>query len=286
MNLNQNHSFSIITITYNRYDSGFLQKNIESVQNQIGFKDYEHIIINNGSTDLTYPYLIKIKNSAMKILNTDRIDIATAWQLGIAEANGDFCIFLDDDDFLPENSLSKRRNLIKLNPQVDWFYGLAQWVDQNEVLVLTEYNSEFFNTFLYERNLIINRIHNGTPTIKTSILKTIKFPDWVAGSQDYYLWLELLRPERELKVDFIKEVLVFYRIHESQRTNLRLRTKELIILKNKIDQKIRFLHSLNLAFLANEANEYLNQYKECLANVERSSSLSTMKAKLKNLFGI
>lgn len=95
---------SIITPAYNA--EKYIAEAIESVQAQ-SFKDYEHIIIDDGSTDGTLSIVKKYAAADNKIIlkGQKNSGAASARNFGISIANGNYVVFLDGDDFLTEDAL-------------------------------------------------------------------------------------------------------------------------------------------------------------------------------------
>lgn len=246
-------TFSIITPTYNRKNNGYLEACIGSVRRQLkGDFDWEHIIIDDGSTDGTNELIEKLRR------NDDRIKyffqknqgVAVATQNGINKAQGDYVVFLDDDDLLTEDSLGKRAAYIKDHPDIDWFYAKAKWINGEGKKIKIEYQSRFFNNRLYERMILKNNIHAGTPVIKRKCFSDLVWPSWLRWSQDYFLWLELLRPERKLKVGFLNDYVILYRIHSQMYTKSYLDDKKKLQKKLKLNTEIRKLHGEREAFFS------------------------------------
>ena len=107
--------FSIVTPVYNRCDT--LKRCIDSVLNQ-DFVDFEHIIIDDGSTDASF----SIANSYAKIderIKVYRFDINKGTNAGrnfaIKKATKAFVIILDSDDYFVENALNSIVSIIKNN---------------------------------------------------------------------------------------------------------------------------------------------------------------------------
>lgn len=98
--------FSIIIPVYN--SSKYLKKCLDSVFNQ-SFKDYEVIVINDGSTDdsasVINNYVDKI--NYIKIDKKETIGPSLARNLGVSKADGDYILFLDSDDYYESDLLSK-----------------------------------------------------------------------------------------------------------------------------------------------------------------------------------
>lgn len=89
---------SIILPTYNRAE--YISKAIESVFLQT-FKDFELIIVNDGSTDNTPKILSEFekKDSRVKVItNTTNIDLVKTLNKGIRAAQGKYIARIDDDD--------------------------------------------------------------------------------------------------------------------------------------------------------------------------------------------
>jgi glycosyltransferase involved in cell wall biosynthesis len=253
--------FSIITPTYNRVKSGYLEACIESVgQQKSGNYEYEHIFIDDESTDNTKEFINSYiaKDKRIKYFSQKNSGPAKAIQHGIREASGDYVIVMDDDDMLSDNSLYLRSQYIEKNRSIDWFYGLAEWVDDYGFPTNELFQSKFYEDHFYERLLITNFINAGTPTVSTDSIRNVYWPEWINRSQDYFLWLELARPEKNNKVGFINEPLLKYRYH-SNNYSAGLDDEEKKRKKEELNAKIKSLHPDSLSFLAKEAYIWLDE---------------------------
>jgi len=249
--------FSIITPTYNRLSSGYLEQCIRSIQNQKqGEFEHEHILVDDGSTDGTANFIKSEieKDSRIKHIFQQNSGPAMAIRRGIEHVSGDYVIIMGDDDLLPEDSLYLRSKYIKQNPSIDWFYARAHWIDGSLNKITPRFESEFYEEFLYERMLVRNIVNGGTPTVRKEALDQINWPEWLNRSDDYFIWLELLRPERNLKVGFLDEFVYLYRWHKDMHTNSLLSDKRYQE-KIKLDNRIRSLHPKGLVFLADEVRK-------------------------------
>ncbi|MBI4470320.1 MAG: glycosyltransferase [Acidobacteria bacterium] len=86
--------FSVVIPTYNR--AHLLPQALESVFTQ-SFKDYEIIVVDDGSTDGTLDY-IRSLNGDLKVLTQPNRGPGAARNVGISVAKGDYVAFLDSDD--------------------------------------------------------------------------------------------------------------------------------------------------------------------------------------------
>lgn len=97
---------SIIIPVYNV--EKYITQCIESVKNQT-YKNFEAIIVNDGSTDRSVEICQGIinKDPRFKILNKENGGLSDARNKGIEHANGEYIIFVDSDDWLELNMLER-----------------------------------------------------------------------------------------------------------------------------------------------------------------------------------
>ena len=79
----------------------YLEKALRSVQNQT-FKDFELIIVNDGSTDGSVDIIEKFcsENENFKLINQENQGPSVARNTGIKESRGEYIGFMDSDDYL------------------------------------------------------------------------------------------------------------------------------------------------------------------------------------------
>lgn len=95
--------FSVIVPVYNTQE--YLKRCIESVLNQT-YKNYEIILINDGSTDNSLEILKKYEsNKKVKVISQKNHGLSYTRNVGISHATGNYIILLDSDDFLEKDLL-------------------------------------------------------------------------------------------------------------------------------------------------------------------------------------
>lgn len=104
-------SVSIVIPAYNA--AAFIENCINSALNQT-YKNFEIIVVNDGSTDNTLEILerLKKKDSRIKIFSQKNAGVSCARNKGIKEASGELITFVDADDTLLENALEIMVNLM------------------------------------------------------------------------------------------------------------------------------------------------------------------------------
>jgi glycosyltransferase involved in cell wall biosynthesis len=271
----QKVNFSIITATFNRGANGLLEECIVSLQEQQGkIFEYEHIIIDDGSTDCTRDLLQNLSknDSRIKPYFQENKGTLAAIKKGVSVASGEYILMLDDDDVLPKNSLNIRADFIKKNPDVDWFYGKTQWVDGNLNPIKTWTQSIPVPEHPYERMLAENFIQGGTTTFKITALRKINWPAWLRKSNDYFIAMELTRPENKLNLAYIDKVLHLYRWHDrgnGRQSQRSLKNRKSAEERWELDNKIRRLHPPGLSYLASELNKAWRENRELKHEVSR-----------------
>lgn len=86
---------TVILNTYNRVD--LLGRAIDSVQAQT-YTDWELVVVDDGSTDGTYDYLIARADDRLRIVRHPNMGLTASRNVGARHACGAWVVFLDDDD--------------------------------------------------------------------------------------------------------------------------------------------------------------------------------------------
>ena len=96
--------FSIIIPTYNRAD--LIERTIDSALGQ-SYKNYEIIVVDDGSTDHTGKLVQEKYGDRVKYIKTANRERGAARNTGVNEASGRYVYFLDSDDLLYPQHLEK-----------------------------------------------------------------------------------------------------------------------------------------------------------------------------------
>ena len=123
---------SVILCVYNRRNT--ITNALASIINQT-FKDYEVIVVDDGSTDkveeIIIPYLKQ--NDNFKYIRHSNRHTAYSRNTGLLIAQGRYVTFLDSDDKYREKHLENMVNLLSGNPELDLVYSDPVIVGDKEV---------------------------------------------------------------------------------------------------------------------------------------------------------
>lgn len=111
--------FSIIIPCYNI--ELYISKTLDCVLEQT-FKNFEVILINDGSTDKTGKILdeYKIKDTRIRVIHKKNEGVSKTRNLGIEKSRGKYIYFLDGDDLIEKNLLEKAYSILE-NKSVKMF---------------------------------------------------------------------------------------------------------------------------------------------------------------------
>lgn len=173
---------SVIIPVYNA--EKFLEKCITSVLNQT-YSDFEILLINDGSKDNSLNLCKKLseKNPKISFYNKENGGAASARNLGLDNAKGDYICFVDADDFLEPDYLSTlHKNLTENN------------ADLSMIGINTVTDSKTESHFIFTNKTIT------TDPLEVELLRAGCFNNNIAGFKTDYLgmgtpWDKLFKSE-------------------------------------------------------------------------------------------
>lgn len=135
--------FSVIMPTYNQ--SSFILRAIKSLEKQI-FKDWELIIIDDGSTDETDLY---IKSAANKkdftlkhIKNEENQGIGYSINQGIEIASYEYIAYLPSDDYFYETHLSVLFEALEKSENIILAFNGMQYESNNSLTITHDFETK------------------------------------------------------------------------------------------------------------------------------------------------
>lgn len=205
---------SIIIPAYN--SSRFISEAIKSIFNQT-FKDFEIIVIDDGSTDDTKDVLKPFIHQIQYIFKENG-GVASARNVGIRMSKGKYIAFLDYDDIWLPNKLELQVQILDTCPQV----GLVH--TDNLFLINNETSSHTCKSKIKDKKLLSGRIFKSLLmqkfflTCSTVMVRKVCFDKVglfdisLPPADDFDMWLRITK---EWDCAYIDIPLVKYRIHSS-----------------------------------------------------------------------
>ena len=114
---NEKIEVTVLLCCYN--DANYLKKSIPSILNQ-SFKEFEFIIIDDGSIDETELVINKYKkyDKRIKYYKQDNIGLTKSLNRGINLSKGKYIARIDADDISYESRLEKQYNYLEKNKDI------------------------------------------------------------------------------------------------------------------------------------------------------------------------
>lgn len=212
-----NPLISIVIPIYNMEDR--IEKCINSILKQ-NYKNYEIILIDDGSSDNSLEICKKLENqnSKIKVIHTDNKGSGPARNIGIENSKGDFIYFPDADDYVEPNALSILVNTIENGKYDLIIFGFRSINTQGEVVNIKQYPElTLYGNYIRQSYADYMTIYSklgiqGAPwnkLFKTSIIKQkhIEFPHLRRHQDEGFIGRYMCHVKR---VHFIENILYTY----------------------------------------------------------------------------
>lgn len=206
---------SVVMSSYNT-ELSMLKEAVESILNQT-FRDFEFLIIDDGSTDGSDQYLKSLSDERVKIIqNPQNIGITKSLNIGFKAAKGKYIARMDADDISLPTRLEKQYEFMEAHPEVIVCGTRAGILDEKRNVRPLNVNVPD-NMEEYRVRMIFL---NPGPTHPTAFFRHEKllehhilYDEKLIYAQDYGMW-EVV--SRYGKVSSLDEVLLYRRKHEKQ----------------------------------------------------------------------
>lgn len=198
--------FSIIIPTYNRIS--FLTTTVASLLNQ-QYKEFEIIIVDDGSTDNTEEIITKITDSRVRYYKKENGERGAARNFGCQLARGEYVNFFDSDDLAYDSHLTVACDFIIKNNKPDIFhlnYDIKE--SDGKVIGIGPVHISNPEMLLIKNNFLSC---NGV-FIRKDIALTHPFPEdrRMAVAEDWALWLQLVSRYRINCLDVITSSIIMH----------------------------------------------------------------------------
>jgi len=201
----------------------FVGEAIESVLNQT-FKDYEFIIINDGSTDKTENTVKKFKDSRIKYFYHDNIGAPQSINKGLQISKGKYISIINSDDLYHPERLSYLYSLAESQTLLFLFTDII-FIDQNSnqmdershhrVNVYNNYKSRYLKTKSILQTFLFGNLAFTTSNFffNSSLIEDVGNFSNHHYTHDYEYVLRCIK-KHESKIDYASEKkYLYYRSH-------------------------------------------------------------------------
>jgi len=238
-----------VSIVMPAYNTGkYISSAIESMLNQT-YRDFELIIINDGSTDDTENEIKKFNDPRIIYLKNEiNLNLANSVNKGLRAAKGTYIARMDSDDISVPDRLFKQLQFLEQNPDIHicgsqlevfgTFTGTMNYPLAHEDLMLRLLITSCFgnNVVVFKRDLIEK--HN------------LYYDNRFTCADDYHCWTRWLLVTKGANLD---EYLIKYRTHsKSLSSNKRKQHEEMKQIRKEYMANIFSLKTENEIKLADQ----------------------------------
>jgi glycosyltransferase involved in cell wall biosynthesis len=188
--MKQNNQYPLVSVIIPTYNRGWvLREAIDSVLAQ-DFKDFELIVVDDGSTDNT-PLILDSYHQELMVIRQPNKGVSAARNRGIAAASGRLIAFLDSDDFWLPRKLSEQVDFFNSNPDAVINQTEEIWI-RNGVRVNPKTRHHKVSGMIFEPSLALCLVSPSAVMIKRSLFDDIGlFDENLPACEDYDLWLRI-----------------------------------------------------------------------------------------------
>lgn len=179
-----------------RNASNTLQRAIESILNQT-FKNFELILINDGSDDHPIDILSKYDDPRIKTIHLPTSGIVFSLNQGINISRGQFIARMDADDYAYPDRLELQRQFLKENREIGVVSGTVTYSgDRNKKMGYALY-VDWINSLKTSDQIYLNRFVESPICHPSVMIRRNLFDEYglykVGGfPEDYELWLRFM----------------------------------------------------------------------------------------------
>jgi GT2 family glycosyltransferase len=178
---------SVVIPAFNRWR--LLAEAIDSVLAQ-SYRDFELIVVDDGSTDATASELAKLA-SRLQFFVTERRGVSAARNLGVSQSRGHYIAFLDSDDLWLNSKLERQTRFMDEHPEFHICQTDEIWI-RNGVRVNPSAVHQKPSGDIFSRSLKLCLVSPSAVMMTKALFeRTGGFDEAFPVCEDYDLWLRI-----------------------------------------------------------------------------------------------
>ncbi len=234
----------------------YITETLQSVLNQT-FKDFEVILVNDGSTDRTEEIIKSFSDSRIKYYYQENRGLSNTRNRQLTLSSGEFVAFLDHDDIWMPEKLELQLRALSIQ-SANFCYSKVRKITYSKEG--REIDSKVIGVRIpYSGHRLIMKLCEGNPITWSSVMiesklsKKIGFDTRLKRSEDYD---HMLRASPNIRSVYVDRELVIYRMYPTNFTSLlhdvasnELRITNESFVKSNLDEdeKLKFRNHITIA---------------------------------------
>jgi glycosyltransferase involved in cell wall biosynthesis len=165
---------------------------IDSVLSQ-GYRDYEVIVIDDGSTDRTAD-VIESYGRKIRCIYQTNAGVSNARNRGLSASTGEFIAYLDADDMWYSKKLECQIAFLDAHPECGLVHSDVTVIDERDKVIRARFNVETARPIPsgYCRQDLLRRCHIQVPSVverRKCIEEVGGFDERFMATEDYLHWI-------------------------------------------------------------------------------------------------
>jgi glycosyltransferase involved in cell wall biosynthesis len=231
---------SVVMPVYN--SENYIVEAIESILNQT-YKNFEFIIINDGSTDKTLDIIKKYakKDKRIKVVNNEKnLKICKSLNKGILLSKGKYIARADGDDISLKNRFKEQIEFLEKNKDVGVVGGYMQIFNGETGKNISIRRYETDDKKLKKNIFFYSPLSHPTVVFRKEVFNKLgMYDENYHDCEDLELWFRI---GSKYKFANIPKILIKYRYHPNSITVRKIRRMEIL------SNKLRWKNSKNPAY--------------------------------------
>ncbi|MDC1486434.1 glycosyltransferase family 2 protein [Flavobacteriales bacterium] len=211
---------SIIMPAYNASD--FIREAVDSILAQT-FRDFELIILNDGSTDDTQTIVESYDDERIRLVNKVNSGVASTLNEGLKLAKGEFIWRHDADDISLPQKLERQIQFMEEHPEFDLCATQVAFMTERGKVAWDKrqpkthwFKGEPYREVFFEDFSPYSPITHGTTLFRKAVLqKTPEYREAFITSEDIDMWLRFLNHSR---LAVLNQCISLHRLSDSSAT--------------------------------------------------------------------
>lgn len=289
---------SVIIPSYNV--APYLETCVNSILTQT-MPDFELIIINDGSTDLTAEVMDKLAriDSRIRLFSQENQGPSGARNVGIGQARGEYVCFVDGDDVITENMLEEMCHMIEVSKADVCIGGIKSFRNLKTVPkkatnagYATLNSLEATNILLYEKGILNSQC---AKLYKRSVMGDIRFDSEIAFGEDMYFNYNIFKAAKKIVLSSFTPYYYLQRSGSVMRASFNMKRADSLLVAKKIQEDVKkrkdkvlkdaainklFTESVAIAGLMPLKHRRSDLYVNCMQYIEKNKSFIFHNARI------
>jgi len=206
----------------------YLHESIQSILNQT-YKNFELIIIDDGSTDNSIEIINSFIDKRIKVLrNSENKGLAYTRNKAVKNSSGKYIAILDCDDIAYPERLSKQVEFLETYPEFVMVGSSFEIIDEQSEGTGEKIILDLDNNLISTQLFFCNYFAQSSVMMKREVFNDFQYNEDYTQAEDYHLWSQI---STKYKLANLHEILVKYRSHNESISNTKNFIQEINVKK-------------------------------------------------------